>query len=77
MGYSFTIAKSYRVKAAKEYPWPCASDPKRTLTIFTDDVLTLRDDGTFMKHTGLGTFGHVIPLPDVIEHDSETHLQML
>lgn len=77
MGYSFTIAKSYLVKAAKEYPWPCASDPKRTLTIFTDDVLTLRDDGTFIKHTGLGTFGHVIPLSDVIEHDSETHLQML
>jgi hypothetical protein len=77
MGYPFTIHKSYRVKSDKDYPWPCGADPNRTLRIFADDVLTLSDDGTFMKHTGLGTFGHVIPMEDVVLHEEITHLQML
>lgn len=62
----FTISEYYRVKTEKEYPWPCASEPNRMLTIYTDDVLTKDPKlGTYMKHTGLGTFGHVIPDEDL------------
>ena len=67
MGYTFTIEKHYRVKEDKEYPWPCAFDPSRTMTILQSDILTRSKDGTYMKHTGLGTFGHVLPDADVIE----------
>lgn len=65
MSYEYQLKRFYRVKEDKEYPWPCADRPNRRMQIFRDDVLTLRDDGTFMKHTGLGTFGHVIPIEDV------------
>lgn len=65
MSYDYKLPRYYRVKANKNYPWPWAQDKSRTMEIFTEDVLTLREDGTFMKHTGLGTFGHVIPMEDV------------
>lgn len=65
MSYDYQLPRHYRVKANKEYPWPCAALPDRKMEIFADDVLTLQDDGKFMKHTGLGTFGHVIPMEDV------------
>lgn len=77
MGYKFTIGKHYRVKSDAEYPWPCAALPKRRMMIFRDDVLTLREDGTYMKHTGLGTFGHVIPPEDVEEHSEPVNLRLL
>jgi hypothetical protein len=77
MGYRFSLNKSYRVKSENDYPWPCRSEPNRTLRIYEDDVLTLSDDGTFMKHTGFGTFGHVIPMDDVVLIEAPTHLQML
>lgn len=65
MGYDYRLKSYHRVKANKVYPWPCADLPNRTMEIFADDVLTLQDNGKFMKHTGLGTFGHVIPMEDV------------
>lgn len=65
MSYDYKLKSFYRVKADKEYPWPCAALPKRTMEIYTSDVLTKLENGTFMKHTGLGTFGHVIPMEDV------------
>lgn len=77
MGYTFTIGKHYRVKADAEYPWPCAASPNRTMMIRCDDVLTLSKDGTYMKHTGLGTFGHVIPSEDVEEHAGPINLRLL
>ena len=56
----------YRLKAeydGTEYPWPTDSNPKRTIQIFADDILTPSNDkpGTMMKHTGLGCFGIEIP----------------
>ena len=54
MGYDFTIKNGFRPKAAGSYPWPCKDLPKRTIDLFTDDVLTKSEDGTWMKHTGLG-----------------------
>ena len=44
-----------------EYPWPCKPHPDRLYAILACDVLTKAIDGTYTKHNGLGTFGHVIP----------------
>lgn len=35
------------------YPWPCKSNPDRTLQVFGDDVFTRDGDGSYTKHTGL------------------------
>jgi hypothetical protein len=77
MGYDFTIKRYYKVKAEKEYPWPCKVDQERTLKIYPDDVLTKDKNGTYMKHTGLGTFGHIIPDEDVEKIDKEAHLRLI
>jgi len=88
MGYNFTIGKqiAVRVKEQKEYPWPI-KDPKywnpgedgskRTITIFRSDVLTKSQDGTYMKHTGLGCFGIVIPDSDVEPCGEDQHLMLI
>lgn len=68
MGYTFVINDGCRVRAEGRYPWPCESEPKRTIELFADDVLT-RMPGTrdhYMKHTGLGCFGIVLR-PDQVE----------
>lgn len=54
----------YKLKPEYEgisYPWPCESQPSRTIQLFDDDVLTKQDDGKYSKHTGLGCFGIEIP----------------
>jgi len=53
MGYRFNIDNYYAVKKKGNYPWPCASEPKRTIELFTSDVLTTSGDGTFTVHTGI------------------------
>jgi len=53
MGYSFTIKDYYQVRKEAEYPAPCPSDRKRKYLLFTDDVLTKNNNGTFTVHTGL------------------------
>lgn len=77
MGYTFTVGKHYRVKEDKAYPWPCKADPSRMFEIFTDDILTRMEDGTYMKHTGLGTFGHVIPESDLEEFSDPVDLRII
>jgi len=57
MGYRFNIDNYYAVKKKGNYPWPCASEPKRTIELFTSDVLTTSEDGTFTVHTGICCFG--------------------
>jgi len=58
----------YQIKEGpKTYPWPCEIDPKRTITITTDDLFTKTHDGTIIKHTGIGCFGIKIPNEDLIE----------
>ena len=60
MGYDFTIKGGFRVKAEGTYPWPCKDEPNRVMDLYPWDVLTKSEDGTYMKHTGLGTLGHVL-----------------
>lgn len=77
MGYKFKIEKYYQVKVEGEYPWACISSPNRTIKLYTDDVLTKSEDGTYMKHTGLGCFGIVLKDDEVVFCDKTAHLQMI
>ena len=77
MGYNFIIKNGFRVKQDGEYPWPCPSDPNRTITLFTDDVLTKEEDGKFMKQTGLGCFGIILTEDQVVPIEKEVKMRML
>ena len=57
MGYAYKLDKYYVVKKEGEYPWPCQSQRKRTIELFTNDVLTKNSNGTFTIHTGICCFG--------------------
>lgn len=55
-------ATCFNPRHSGNYPWPCASEPGRTIELLESDVLTRHKDGAFMKHTGLGCFGiHLKP----------------
>jgi hypothetical protein len=78
MGYDFKVDGWYKLKhEEKECAWPCDSDPNRTIKIYSDDVLTKSKDGTFMKQTGLGCFGIVIPNEDVELQEKTAKLRMM
>lgn len=77
MGYNFIISGGFRLKKSGKYPWPCSSEPGRMAEIDTGDVFTGSEDGTYMKHTGLGTFGHVIPAEDLESIDGDVKLRLL
>jgi hypothetical protein len=75
MSYDFYIDDWYSIKEKeKEYPWPCESEVDRTITIFSDDVLTHQEGNSYMKHTGLGCLGIIIPKEDLIHHETRVHL---
>lgn len=78
MGYRYTISEYYKIKSIdKEYPWPCQSSPNRVIKLFSDDVLTKSEDGTYMKQTGLGCFGIIIPDADVEHITSPINLVLI
>ncbi len=60
------------------YPWPCDSKPNRKIEIFDDDVLTKIEDeeNMWMKHTGLGCFGIIIPEDSMVLWDEEPKLTL-
>ena len=69
MAYAYEVTKYYVVRKNGEYPWPCLRDKKRTIELFTHDVLTKSGDGTFFKHTGMGCYG-IILKPNQIKKSS-------
>jgi hypothetical protein len=79
VGYDFTINKGwFKIKPKeKEYPWPCESDVGRMITIFDDDVLTHQEGNSYMKHTGIGCFGIIIPEEDLVEQSEPAHLRII
>jgi len=77
MGYKYTIDTYYRVKKDGEYPWPCGDEPNRKIELFTDDVLTVDEDGKYMKHTGLGCFGIILKKDQIELVTKPVHLQMM
>lgn len=77
MGYDFTITDGVRVKTEGEYPWPCVSENNRTIHLWPEDVLTRSDDGTYMKHTGLGCFGIVLKEEEIENIEKPSHLRLL
>ena len=44
-----------------EYPWPCRDMPKRTLTLFKDDVFTKQSNDKFVRQNGLVCINLEIP----------------
>ena len=78
MGYDFIIeAGWFKIKdEKKEYPWPCRGDVDRKITIYGDDVLTHQEGNSYMKHTGLGCLGIIIPKEDLIEQSEPAHLRI-
>ena len=56
----------YRItKESATYPWPSDNDPKRTITVTNNDLFSITNDGTVVKHTGVGCFGIIIPKEDL------------
>lgn len=79
MGYDFQVSGWYKIKfKEKEYEWPCKGDLGRTIMIYDNDVLTKNEneDGTVMKHTGLGCFGIKIPDEDLIKQEDVARLRL-
>jgi len=75
MSYGFYISDWYSIKdEKKEYPWPCIGELDRKITIHSDDVLTHEEGNSYMKHTGLGCFGIIVPEEDLIHHETRVHL---
>lgn len=78
MKYKFKVKDGYRIKyEMKEYPWPCEKKPDRMITIYDDDVLTISENGTCMKHTGLGCLNIQIPMEDLIPWDKDLMLELV
>lgn len=77
MTRKFVISGGFRLKKAGTYPWPYAGNPNRTMELFEDDVFTKSADSTWMKHTGIGTFRHVIPEEDLEPIGKDVVLQFL
>lgn len=78
MGYDFTIKNGFTVKERGRYPWPCEPEPKRTIELFPGDVLTKNpENGTYMKHTGLGCFNIILSDAEVEPIGADVALRLL
>ena len=77
MGYDFRIKGGFYPKKTGTYPWPCASEPERTIDLLEDDVLTKSDDGKYTVHTGICCFGIVLKDDEVKPIDDEVKLRLL
>lgn len=61
------LKKHWRVKERKTYPWPCAPEPRRTIELFPEDILSKCPDGTVTKQSGLCMTNIRVPDGDLIE----------
>lgn len=66
MTWSYNLDGHWTVKAAKEYPWPCAMAPHRTFELMPGDVLTKGANGTMTKHNGLCMTNLRVPEDDLV-----------
>jgi hypothetical protein len=65
VSYDYQVAGAFRVRAEKEYPWPCEPLPHRRIVLFPSDVLTKAVDGTVTRHTGLMMLRIRVPYEDL------------
>ena len=79
MSYSYQLNEYYKINQDKlACSWPCYDDPTRTITLFSDDVLTKNEDeGTYFKETGIGCFGIVINENDLVLYNKPLTLTVL
>ena len=77
MGYYFAVENGVRVVVDGQYPWPCPTQPNRSIVLSTTDILTRSDDGTYMKHTGMGCFGIVLKEDEITTVKRPVTLQVM
>lgn len=67
MGWDYQLRNAVRYKVKKEMivKWPCDTQPNRCVKLYPDDILAKKEDGTYIRETGLGIFGIVIDDNDV------------
>ena len=78
MGHHFTLPKGSSVNPNADgvYPWPCKSEPKRTIKLMKDDILSRMPDGTYQLITGPGCFGIVLTDAEVTVIDRDLKMRM-
>jgi len=80
MGDIYKLSGYFKLKAinhCKDYPWPCQSEPNRTIKLYAEDLFTKQDDGTYFKQTGLGCLGIVIPDDDLEYIEDSVYLEII
>ena len=73
MSYAYALPSYYTVRAKHKYPWPCASDPARTIELWPGDVLTKGKDG-MTKHNGRMMVGIQVPTTDLKRKRKPVHM---
>lgn len=74
MAWSYSLDGHWTVKAEKEYPWPCAMNPRRTFELMPGDVLTKAADGTMTKHNGLCMTNLQVPECDLVRVEAPSRM---
>ena len=74
MAWSYKIEGHFTVREKKEYPWPCAPMPQRTLELWPGDVLTKHPNGSVTKHNGLCMMNIRVPDADLLEVPRPTEM---
>ena len=77
MGYDFCLKGCIHVRRKKTYPWPCPSDPKRTIPIWAKDVLSRQRKNRYTCHTGLCCINIHIPDADVVPFKKDCYLRLI
>lgn len=74
MAWSYELDGHWTVAEARAYPWPCASDQRRTFELMPGDVLTKHPNGTVTKHNGLCMMNLRVPESDLVRVDKPSQM---
>ena len=74
MAWSYELDGHWTVAEAKTYPWPCASDQRRTFELVPGDVLTKHQNGTVTKHNGLCMMNIRVPESDLVRVEKPSQM---
>lgn len=74
MAWEYSLDGYWTPRERKEYPWPCAMDPHRTIELGPGDVLTKAVNGTMTKHNGLCMVNIHVPENDLERVDGSVKM---
>ncbi len=74
MTWSYELDGYWTVAEAKAYPWPCATNTRRTFKLVPCDVLTKNPNGTVTKHNGLCMMNLQVPECDLVRVEAPAHM---